>query len=260
MQCHVSPLSGNRGSNSRAFTLIELLVVIAVIAVLAAILFPVFAQAREKGRQTACASNLRQLGLATLQYVQDNDETWPPYEYADGTYTRYWFGFRANGVWDKTKGVLQPYLKNAQVQRCPSWTGAAHFGDGNGFGYNALNVGSHGRYNANYELDDPMAGDAPARDTELSHPSATVAFGDGGYVNAPWYGGGGERVETPEIDSPKDWYGVPTVDFRHGDQSLVIDTATQTITENGWANLLFCDSHVKAYRQPQVMDSLFARE
>src|SRR5512137_1152715 len=61
----------------RAFTLIELLVVIAIIAILAAILFPVFAKAREKARQSSCQSNLKQIGLAFMQYAQDYDEQYP---------------------------------------------------------------------------------------------------------------------------------------------------------------------------------------
>ena len=71
----------------QAFTLIELLVVIAIIAILAAILFPVFAQAREKARQTSCLSNLKQIGTALLMYVQDYDETLPLGSYMDPTNT-----------------------------------------------------------------------------------------------------------------------------------------------------------------------------
>ena len=64
----------------KAFTLIELLVVIAIISILAAILFPVFARARESARRTSCLSNLKQIGLGIMMYVQDYDETYPRYE------------------------------------------------------------------------------------------------------------------------------------------------------------------------------------
>src|ERR687896_538918 len=70
-----------RAGMRSAFTLIELLVVIAIIAILAAILFPVFAQAREKARQVTCVSNQKELGLAFMMYVQDYDETFPPTDY-----------------------------------------------------------------------------------------------------------------------------------------------------------------------------------
>lgn len=86
------------------FTLIELLVVIAIIAVLAAILFPVFAKARESAKKSACANNLKQLASAMLQYVQDYDERFP--------------GRDVGGLHWRT--LILPYIKNVQVFKCPS--------------------------------------------------------------------------------------------------------------------------------------------
>ena len=96
----------------RGFTLIELLVVIAIIAILAAILFPVFAQAREKARQAACFSNLKQIGTALMLYVDDNSETYFPL-----AYTAVIGGQpRRIAQWD----MLFPYVKNSGVWSCPS--------------------------------------------------------------------------------------------------------------------------------------------
>src|SRR5579871_6557780 len=111
-------------SKSRpGFTLIELLVVIAIIAILAAILFPVFARAREQARRTACLSNMKQIGTALYMYAQDYDEILPrrygcndvpgvcgwDYEIINGIgYVRTW------------KSMLVPYIKNRDVYKCPS--------------------------------------------------------------------------------------------------------------------------------------------
>jgi prepilin-type N-terminal cleavage/methylation domain-containing protein/prepilin-type processing-associated H-X9-DG protein len=96
------------------FTLIELLVVIAIIAVIAAILFPVFSQSREKARQSACSSNLRQVGMALLQYVQDFDDTYPPEVVKAAPING---GTADARSFDRE---LVPYLKNDQVWACPS--------------------------------------------------------------------------------------------------------------------------------------------
>ena len=113
---------------SSAFTLIELLVVIAIIAILAAILFPVFAQAREKARQTSCLSNMKQIGLATMMYVQDYDETMPTsnnfvvdWNNIDdrasfgGDTAGNFYSWLPNFLWEIT-----PYTKNRQIYVCPS--------------------------------------------------------------------------------------------------------------------------------------------
>ena len=96
---------------SRGFTLIELLVVIAIIAILAAILFPVFARARENARRSSCQSNLKQIGLGITQYTQDYDEKLPP---ARNTTTPF-----PNAPWHY---LVQPYVKSYQLFRCPSNT------------------------------------------------------------------------------------------------------------------------------------------
>ena len=118
----------------KGFTLIELLVVIAIIAILAAILFPVFAKAREKARQTSCASNVKQMVLGTLQYVQDYDERFPGgLMNTNGTaqgpvsqsssFTAAWL----------TADWIYPYVKNRQVFFCPSGNESSAYSGDYGF-------------------------------------------------------------------------------------------------------------------------------
>jgi len=125
------------------FTLIELLVVIAIIAILAAILFPVFARAREKARQASCASNLKELALGVLMYAGDYDER---------LVTRYYSG---GGQWETS--LVQPYIKNMQICRCPS---TAEYSYG---------------YNQDYLNNRKLA--------EIQYPSETVMICDVGKVN-----------------------------------------------------------------------------
>lgn len=116
----------SRGDNkkrakSRAFTLIELLVVISIIAVLAAILFPVFARARENARRASCMSNMKQIGLGFVMYTQDYDERMPPNSQSLGignyTYPNGRVATATNAGWPI---LIYPYVKNSQVYNCPS--------------------------------------------------------------------------------------------------------------------------------------------
>jgi len=110
--------------NRRGFTLIELLVVIAIIAILAAILFPVFARAREKARQSSCQSNMKQQGIAAMMYMSDYDER--PAACWCGRSLDKW-GNGPGRIW--FQGLLMPYAKNYQVFGCPSYTNPAYYGE-----------------------------------------------------------------------------------------------------------------------------------
>jgi prepilin-type N-terminal cleavage/methylation domain-containing protein len=117
----------NRRSPHHGFTLIELLVVIAIIAILAAILFPVFAQARDSARQTACLSNGKQIGTSLYMYLQDYDEAFPPADYGNAVttppYTQFgWFSGTGGSVFFPPCcfDLLQPYQKNLDIDKCPS--------------------------------------------------------------------------------------------------------------------------------------------
>lgn len=105
-------------SCKRGFTLIELLVVIAIIAILAAILFPAFAKARESARRASCSSNLKQIGLGIMQYSQEYDEVMVPLRWR-------WIGSSEMPF----PSLLQPYLKSAQLFKCPSNTSTGNIDD-----------------------------------------------------------------------------------------------------------------------------------
>ncbi len=153
----------------RGFTLIELLVVIAIIAILAAILFPVFARAREKARQSSCLSNTKQLGTAVQMYAQDYDERLPMAASMSGA-SVYLFN-----------ELLNPYIKNEQIWQCPSKP-------------SSVNLANLGKANVSYMVDvgtpmpagsttgrlfgAPPAGTFSCTLAQIDRPAETILLGD----------------------------------------------------------------------------------
>ena len=134
----------------KGFTLIELLVVIAIIAILAAILFPVFARAREKAKQASCLSNVKQLNLGVMMYAQDYDGFMPCVQMrSPAALYGYWFD------------VIAPYVKNLQILKCP-----AKPQQDVGYGWNYPHAG--------YRLDN----NNQVHPTDILHPVEFMLFGD----------------------------------------------------------------------------------
>jgi prepilin-type N-terminal cleavage/methylation domain-containing protein len=195
-------------SRHHAFTLIELLVVIAIISILAAILFPIFAQAREKARQTACSSHLKQLGTAMLMYTQDYDETLPLAAYATSTGAMTWHD------------ILDPYLKNKEVWLCPS--SLVKRTDAGGaktthFGFNV-------RYLTNLALDfSNIDSETAVALSAITFPAETISLTDAkSSVNNSWCGDDGKFL-LPPSEASADCWGRPNPIHSEGSSLFWID-------------------------------------
>jgi prepilin-type N-terminal cleavage/methylation domain-containing protein/prepilin-type processing-associated H-X9-DG protein len=243
------------------FTLIELLVVIAIIAILAAILFPVFAQAREKARQIVCASNLKQIGMAVLQYNQDYDEAFP--FAVDDTNGDLW----NSGLVSHWEGEIVPYIKANGVFGCPDDPGAGQLdgtypwaGVDSSYGANST-IGWTNQYSPGLQgvfgilsLKGGIQNSVTATLSVVNRPAESImiaeqynsdlesagvgnnytAFGGGGEFEAPWY------------------YAIPGQNTSGAYPNGVNGSNSAHHAGNTLSNYLFVDGHVKAMRPIQT--------
>lgn len=213
-------MNGDHTNYKRGFTLIELLVVIAIIGILAAILFPVFARARENARRASCQSNLRQIALGIMQYTQDHDEKF--------------MRFQGGWTW-----LVEPYLKSTQIWQCPSEPNPT------GGGFLFTDYGYNFTFGANSDTGLPESLSLSV----LTQPTLSVMVSDStSYSGESWEdgcvwwqnsdangcpGGAGKAVNRAQV-----W-----------DLSLIKTVETNTMQRHlgGW-NYAFADGHVKWYK------------
>jgi prepilin-type N-terminal cleavage/methylation domain-containing protein/prepilin-type processing-associated H-X9-DG protein len=212
-----------RNLRTRAFTLIELLVVIAIIAILAAILFPVFAQARESARKSSCQSNLKQLSTAVLMYKQDYDERYPRDAWGVNNADPWWV-------------LVQPYIKNGGVIDCPSQDDFASIRNGN---LGSDGVRTHDQLRAalgnrqlGYGMNEHLV-DGGMKDSAIQVPAGKAMIADAQASVLPFWSdsnfnicGGGECWRY-DLKGSRECAGV------NGNR------------HQGQASIAFCDGHVK---------------
>jgi prepilin-type N-terminal cleavage/methylation domain-containing protein/prepilin-type processing-associated H-X9-DG protein len=217
------------------FTLIELLVVIAIISVLAAILFPVFARARENARRASCQSNLKQIGLGLLQYAGDYDDTMP--------FSFFGSAGNSDAANYKWMDAIYPYVKNEQVFTCPSdsASNSRFVYQGNiPAGQTSLNYGSYGlngAYGAGPDNTTPPRSSILylVRLAAVQTPATTVWVTDNNNAPSAANPGGSQGFfwgMLPAIDTSVQPHQLQNIVARHFD----------------FTNVLFCDGHVKATR------------
>ncbi len=239
--------AARRRSAVKAFTLIELLVVIAIIAILAAILFPVFAQARAKARQTACLSNEKQIGTALMMYAQDYDETLPISNYYP------WCGNAVNAITNpKWMDLLFPYVKNTQVFTCPSFQGdtAEHekyvYQPSTCTGARATQYGTY-VINEVYQSMTAVSAHGPGGRplAEIKLPADTLFVSETGDWTQNRNAAMGWTANTSVVATANPPYIRATIGGR--------DLPTNFLVHNGGVNNLFCDGHAKWMRgEPMV--------
>ncbi len=242
----------------RGFTLVELLNVVGIVAVLSAILMPVVRAAKAAAFEYHAKLSMRQLSAAVEMYMTDADDTFPLAMYGSEGALKTWFGMqRKRGGFDAKGGILAPYT-SGRVARDPSHRARDHFGDGSGFGYNWGYLGSDINITLDYR-DYPNCL-RPARGSELSDPSDTIAFGTSAFYFAPWLkGGDGQKYDLGFIDPPKYWRGNPNVDFRFGDPPL-IDPKSERLEPRGRALFVFVGGSAKSISASALKDEMFERQ